>query len=340
MGIISKLNNKIVSKIEKLNMGRVITCYALLFFIGRIIRSFFHFRFAIIHQINLTIISCVVFYMLKELYCTANILENEFLAKNVLMYVEFKKLNQRIRSCWNIIIPLILCAIFVYVIFFLEYLPKNPMGIFGAVMSISSFFLALMAYYAFVNSIACIFKLQKIDTKDLPFLYPNDIKDIPEWIGKLKGLYRKAQVSIFTVGILFTLEYILLVPVDSVQWTPSFKINSKYPLMFMYNWIVIAIFVIIACPIMVYIARKNLNNLLNKVFLKAKKIIDLELDGEPLSIEKLLNYQQIIKNLQAPGMYIVSNRLLYPVVATSLSLLLNVVKLFESYLVPLFRDTI
>lgn len=340
MRILHKLNTKIVTIIEHLDFKKVIIIYSLFFILGRYVNIFYQFRFSFIHQINLSIISCIVLSVLHTFYNITSSLEKEFCGKNPFLHIEFRKLNNRISSVWNIILPFLLCGVFCFVIFYLNYLPLNLMGIFGAIMASSAFFFSLMAYYAFVNSMLCIFALQKKDADSLPFTYPDDIKNTPRWIKALQELFRISQISIFAVGTLFTLEYVLLVPIDSIQFTPIFKINSNHPIIFLYNWVIIAVFVIVACPIMLFITKKYLNRLLGKIYSQAKKHMDAIFYEESLSINTLLYYQQVLKNLKSSDMYAIKNQALYPIAGTTISIALNLIKLFEAYLFPILRNSI
>lgn len=334
--LILRINDKMISSLKCLSMVKVFIIYSILFIVGRIISTGIDMNLSIIHQINLSIISMVELNILSKFYITVNDLLDEFWGRNFDMCSIIKELDKRIHSIVNIIMPCIFCIVFMWVIMFLGYLPANIMGFFGLFMATSSFFFALVAYYALVCSLSSFYELSKLAPDKLLNVHPNDIIEIPTWLRKIMNLYSSAKTAVFTVGLLYTIEYLLLVPSSSVEFSPELKINSDHPIIFLYNWIIIAVFVIIACPIIMSLFKRYLSKIIQNSKQNAVGYVDIIWAQDTQDINGLLSYQQIVNQLSALGMYRIPDKNMYPIITTSLAFILNVIKLFETYLFPFY----
>lgn len=329
------INKFVINRISENTYKEILVTYVLLFLLGRVISLYQDMELSIIHQLNLTIISIVELNILKEFYLAIAQLLDELHGRNQKMYSIIKKLSNRIYSIYNISIPIIFCSIFAWVIMFLEYLPSNLMGYFGLFMATSSFFFALIAYYALVCTLHFFYVLSKLPYKELFNVHPNDTIRIPNWLKIIIDLFFKAKTSVFTVGLLYTIEYLLLVPSSSMEFVPTLKINSEYPIIFLYNWVVIAVFVIIACPIMMALFKKVLCKIIQNAKQNAVDYIDLIWNQTVLDMKGILSYQQTIQHLSSTGMYHMPNKNIYPIITTSLAFVLNMLKLLEFFSFPM-----
>lgn len=334
------INELMIDSIRKLTIKKIIVFYLGLFLAGRVISCYKDMELSIVHQINLSIISVIELNILNKFYKIILELLDEFLGRNLYMLFIVKKLKSKIFSIYNILIPTVFCVIFAGIIMFLEYLPKDFMGYFGLFMATSSFFFALVAYYALISSLICFYQLSKLPHSKLLNKHPDDIIEIPSWLKQVINLYGIAKKAVFMVGFLYTVEYLLLVPSASIEFSPTFKINSEYPILFLYNWIIIAVFVIIACPIVMWLFKHFLRIIIENTKKNAVEYINMIWGRTTHDVNSLLSYQQIIKHLSAAEMYQLPRKNLYPVITTSLAFALNIIKLFETYLIPFYGITI
>ena len=327
--IVLKYNKNLVDKITTTTYKDLFIIYLSLFLLGRGISLYKNIEYSIVHQVNLTIISIVELNILREFYSTISVLLKEFHGRNQTLYFIILKLKSKIYSIYNILIPTIFGAIFAWIVMFLGYLPNNFIGYFGLFMATSSFFFALIAYYALIWTLITFYKISKIPYKELFYVHPNDTIRIPVWLKCIIDLFFKAKTAVFTVGLLYTIEYLILVPSSSFELTPEFKINSEYPVLFLYNWVVIVIFVIIACPIIMELFKYFLSIIIENSKQNAIDYVDGIWAQTQLDINGLVSYQQTIKNLSETGMYHIPSKNLYPIITTSLAFVLNIFKFIE-----------
>ena len=179
-----------------------------------------------------------------------------------------------------------------------------------------------------------------MDYNDLPFTYPNDLLEIPDWIKKLTDIYKKAQISFFTVGILFTVEYIMLMP-DSIEIIDSNgNLNSNLSFDFWSTWIVIFVFIIIAFPIFWIVIKKLYIMLATNLSKKASKELLLLNANYSIDMTSLWAYYQIQNTILKFDNRLFPKRSIYPLIATTVSFILNLAKLLNLIKSPFFGGAI
>lgn len=338
---VNKKCENILTQIYTLKLRYILSFYVLLFLLGRILAIREDFPWSLVHQLDLTAISLLGLYMLQYLHTVTKKIRDNTLGINILISGQIKKLNNLRMSPLNFLCPIYPVLSFIYKIVQMKYVPTTPTGLYAIFMASSAFYIALICYFQLVMSTYAIYKLTRIDVQDLPFSFPNDLIEPPEWLKELAAIYKKTQFSFFTVGFLFTTEYILLIPEGIDILDDSGKLNLALPYDFWSTWIVIFVFIIIAFPAFWLFLRALLLKLsrnLNKKVLNEMKIFSpSKTDAD---VTAIWSYHQLVNHAIQFDKTVLPKGNIYPLVATSLSFFLNLAKLFELLGLPLFGGSI
>lgn len=250
------------------------------------------------------------------------------------------KLNEKRVSALNIILPIIPVLSFSNKVLKLNYIPISATGFYALFMAASAFYIALVCYWQLILSTKTIYTLARMDYNDLPFVYPNDLLEIPDWIKRLTDIYKRAQFSFFTVGTLFTAEYIMLMPdnIEIIDSNGNFNLNLSYD--FWSTWIVIFVFIIIAFPVFWILLKRLYVMLATNLSKKASQQLLLLNINPTNDVTSLWSYYQMQNTVLKFEIRLFPKFNIYPLIATSVSFILNLVKLFELLKLPLFRSTI
>lgn len=338
--LVYKLCEKILLKIYTVKFKNIMLLYLIFFLMGRLIALKKDFDHSLIHQIDLTIISFIGFYMLQYLHKTVSGTRELMLGvcPNISEYLG--KLNKYRVSALNLFLPILPVVSFINKMLKLNYVPISTTGFFALFMAASAFYIALVCYWQLVLSTITIYKLTRIDYNELPFVYPNDLFETPDWIKKLTNIYKKAQFSFFTVGILFTVEYVLLMPSSIEIIDSNGNWNSNLTLEFWSTWIVIFVFIIVAFPIFWILLKKLYMRLAVNLNKKASQQLSVLTANMVNDLPSLWSYYQIKNNVIKYENRLFPKHNFYPLIATSVSFILNLAKLFELLQLPLFGSTI
>lgn len=338
--LVYKLCEKILLKIYTVKFKNIMLLYLIFFLMGRLIALKEDFDHSLIHQIDLTIISFIGFYMLQYLHKTVSGTRELMLGvcPNISEYLG--KLNKYRVSALNLFLPILPVISFINKMLKLNYVPISTTGFFALFMAASAFYIALVCYWQLVLSTITIYKLTRIDYNELPFVYPNDLFETPDWIKKLTNIYKKAQFSFFTVGILFTVEYVLLMPSSIEIIDSNGNWNSNLTLEFWSTWIVIFVFIIVAFPIFWILLKKLYMRLAVNLNKKASQQLSVLTANMVNDLPSLWSYYQIKNNVIKYENRLFPKHNFYPLIATSVSFILNLAKLFELLQLPLFGSTV
>lgn len=338
--LVCKLCKKILFTVYTVKFQYILLVYVIFFLIGRLIALREDFSRSLIHQMDLTMISLIGLYMLRYLHKI--IVDTRDIMLGVCPYISepLDKLNNARLSPLNLFLPLFPVMSFVNKIIKLHYVPVSPTGIYAIFMAVSAFYIALVCYWQLILSTKTIYNLAQIEYIDLPFAYPNDLFEIPDWVKKLTDIYKKAQFSFFTVGILFTAEYIMLMPDDIEIIDSNGNVNPNLSFDFWSTWIVIFVFIIIAFPIFWLLLKKLYMILAVNLNKKALQQLSLLTIYPANDVTSLWSYYQIQNNAIKFENRLFPKRNFYPLIATSISFILNLIKLYELLKLPLFGGAI
>lgn len=193
--LVYRLCEKILLKVYTVKFRYIVILYLMFFLIGRLIALGEDFEYSLIHQIDLTIISFIGLYMLQYLHETVSSTRNLMLGVSPNISECLGKLNKNRVSALNLFLPILPVVLFANKMIKLNYVPISITGFYALFMAASAFYIALVCYWQLILSTKTIYNLAHINYNELPFVYPNDLFEIPEWIKKLTDIYKKTQFS-------------------------------------------------------------------------------------------------------------------------------------------------
>ena len=333
--------------VNSISYKKISIFYFLLFCFGRILLQQNPIRYDMIHQIILTIISFMVIFSLKYAYFMTEKLKD---ASSGLIYTTRNNnhtsktlqmiINQMInlqQSMWWLILTLFPVIEFIRKNIYLGFVEKNFAGYYAILFAASTYYLALLGYSQIIIALIQFYKISNDDGECIPLDFPNDVISPPEWLVLWNQLFEKIIKVFFCVGTLFTFEYVLLMPRNVVEIK-----NGKYTFnvcdarSFLTSWLIILIFIIIAFPIISSIIKsmqKLLENNLSKKINREYKI--LFSNNKNRSGLDIWAYKQLIAT--SGNSYIHTKKSYIPIASTSLAFLLNIIKFYESILLPLLN---
>lgn len=337
-------------KIASLNAVLIGGIYFLAFLIGRFILHKEPFRFGLVHQICLTSISLIVIYMLKYCYTMGDKLLKEssgllgFFEKKkrnkltqITMYQHVETMKKYQKSIWCFIFPIIPSMNFISKTLYLEYVPTSATGYYAVIFGASTFYLALIAYTQLVISIFFFGKIAYNSGNCIPLKFPKDLFTAPQWLSLWEEYFSRAEKAFFITGMLFTLEYTILMPPQIITFEPNLIIHSKDPSAFVTSWLIIILLIIIGFPIIALTIRGLFKKLLNNMQYLANREFDMLWNSKhnTNALSELWAYKQLSASVMKMGTYIFLQKSYVPIITTGISFILNISKLYESILFPL-----
>ena len=166
--------------------------------------------------------------------------------------------------------------------------------------------------------------------------FPNDLLTPPEWLTLWAGYFQRSEKAFFISGVLFTLEYILLMPEGIITYESGLVIHSKDPFAFLTSWLTIVVLIIIAFPIIAILIRHLFQSTLNNMRAGLHREFQTlwNTAGERAQLTELWAYAQLSSSSLKLGTYIFPQKTYVPLISTLISLALNLMKLYESLIIP------
>lgn len=322
--------------------------YIMLFVFGRILLYFSPIRFDFVHQILLTIISMMSIFSLKYAYVMTNNLkdassgliygnrDNNCTSRTIKMIVD--EMIDMQQSVWWPLIMFLPPIGFIRKNIYLGFIPQNPAGYYAVGFGASAYYIALLGYTQIAIALFQFYKISHDMGNCIPLDFPSDAISPPKWLSLWNQLFQKIIKIFFCLGTLFTLEYVLLMPENVVTIkNGKFIFNVCDSKSFLVSWGTIFVFIIIAFPL-ISIVIKSMEKLLIKN-LSAKITNEYKiLFSNNLTQNSALNlwaYKQLINNSIQYNSYFHLTKSIIPLASTLISLLVNIIKLYESILHPL-----
>lgn len=340
----------LLGKINKLSDIKIGVFYVIIFLIGRILLYFNPIPFDLIHQIVLTVISYIVLYSLKYAYNTTERIRSESLgliygrrndctAKTLSIFVG--QMVDMQQSIWLPIIMLLQPLKFIRKNIYLGFIERNPAGYYAVIFAATTYYLALLGYTQILIALVQFRKISHDTDECIPLDFPHDTVAPPQWLTLWNELFQKILHRFFLVGTLFTLEYILLMPkgIVTIDENKKFTFNVNDVNSFLSSWATIVVFIMIAFPLISYIINNMIILSIKNLGKKINREYEISL-GSKLSTYSPLDiwaYKQLVENSCTYSNYFKTTRNVVPIVSTLISLLLNLLKLYESVLLPLLQ---
>lgn len=318
----------------------IVLAYAVNFLVGRILALHGDFAGSLIHQVDLTIISFIGFYMLQYMHKIMNGMYDEMAGRCPEVSGCLARFHKGMMHPLNLLLPVFPVIFVTKISLGMALVPLSSMGYYVAFFYATTFYLSIICYLLLILSARTIYGLAKIESADLPFSYPGDLWELPGWLRNLADIYRKAQFSFFTVGMLFTAEFIILMPNGVEIVNEEGKINTALPTGFWSVWGIIFVFIIIGFPVFWLILRK----LLVKLTLNFNQRVLAELallnHAGPEDLTSVWSYYQLIHHAVRFEKKIFPKHNFYPLVTTTVSFILNVYKVWELLKIPILAGNL
>lgn len=339
------LNIKVhwLKKIKDISYKKIILIYFIFFCIGRIFLFFYPIRYDWIHQIVLTVISFIALYSLRYAYdmtqkvrkASSGLIYNNRIKiyKSSTMYMIIERMIDVQDSVWWLIIMLFPIIGFIRKNLYLGFVEKNLAGYYAIFFGASTYYIALLGYSQILIALIYFRRIACDENNCISIDYPSDMINPPEWLSLWNQLFQKIIKLFFIVGTLFTFEYVLLMPPNIVTIKDNtFIFNVKDVNKFVSSWLTIFVWIIIAFPIISLIITnmqklliKNLNAKLNH-----EHSLLLNINKSNSTILDLWIYKQLISTPIKYDNYFQAYKKIIPIASTIISLLLNIMKLYES----------
>lgn len=339
----------LLGRINKLSNIKIGVFYLITFFVGRILLFYDPISFDLVHQIVLTIISYIVLYSLKYAYNMTEKIRSASLGlvygnngidcttRTLTIFVD--QMIHMQQSIWWPIIMLLPPINFIRKNIYLGFVEKNPAGYYAVIFAATTYYLALLGYVQILIALIQFRKISHDTDECIPLDFPHDTVAPPQWLTLWNELFQKIMRRFFVVGTLFTLEYVLLMPkgIITIDENKKFIFNVNDVNAFLFSWITIVVFIIIAFPLISYI----INNMILLTIKNLGKKINREYEislGSKLSIYSPLDiwaYKQLVESSYTYSNYFKTTKNIIPIVSTLISFLLNAFKLYESILLPM-----
>jgi len=311
-----------------------------LFVIGRILLNDNYVKYSLGHQIILSLIAIIQIYMIRFLWKQSEMFIKEVAGVSKDLGYPIKKLQLRQKSILSIVLPIFPCIRFAQKQLAMSYVPNHIGGYFASVFASIVLYLGIISYYQLIMTIIAFYEISKIEKKSIPFDYPRDINKSPEWLNLLVELFVKSKYTFFTVGMLYTFEYLMLMPENVVLISDNqIIINANNPTGFLLGWLVIFVFIVIATP-MITMAFGHYVKKIAKMF--TNKAIDeistLFSASKSTEIAHTLSFIQVFTIASDFKRYLPKQKNIYPAITTGVSFALNLLKLYESVLLKLLES--
>lgn len=327
---IKHICRELLLKVYSVKFRYVAVLYAVVFIIGRASALQKDFSRSVFHQMDLTIISFIVIHILQYLHKMLAEIREAMPDIDPEISLCFDKLDKARLSPVNFFVPIFPVIFFIQVSKEMAFVPLAGVGYFMIYFSASAFYISLIAYWQLLLSTRMIYSLTRVEYIKLPFRYPDDLLKVPRWLKNFADLYRRAQFSFFSVGMIFTMEFILLMPSDIDILDGRGGFNKLLPMGFWETWIIIFVFIIIAFPICWTILKRLLIKLTMNFNQRAVYgLEDVKSGSEPSDLTSIWSYYQLINHAVKFDKKLFIKHNYYPAVATAVSFILNVYKVFE-----------
>lgn len=334
-----------LEKIKNTPYTKFFLFYFLFFCIGRLLLLSNPIKYDWIHQIVLTAISFIMIYSLKYIYDMTQKIKaasigmayknrKDIYKSPTMSTITMQMMNTQ-NSVWWMIIMLFPAISFVKKNLLLGFVEKNPAGYYAVIFGAQTFYIALLGYSQILVALFYFFQIAHDKGNCIPVDYPSDMVNPPEWFILWNQLFQKIVRLFFMVGTLFTLEYVLLMPSGVVVYKDRmFVFNVCDTRAFLSSWLTIFICIIVAFPTIYIIISKTQKTLLNNINRKInhEHTILLQKNVSSNSVLDLWIYKQLMETPIKYNNYNHVYQKVIPVASTMISLLLNVLKLYESIL--------
>ncbi|OWR30398.1 hypothetical protein CDO73_10780 [Saccharibacillus sp. O23] len=290
---------KNIINLEKKNL--LFVCLGI-FLIGAVVNFLNPYPLFYVHQIILLLILFLSMTVVKKIFV---FFDQSFPSplKDARLDGFNKNFNSKMYSCIILIISTSVTLIYFISIFCLEYIKINLVGIYALMLGACALYVSIIGYCLLVILIRYLRTIRK-DALEL-VEYERFSPANTDWLIKTSEFFNYLKRNFFILGFLFTLEYAILIPQNAIEFSPNFQINTKNNAAFIMTWTGILLFIVLAFPIISFLSKKYIKEIIASF--KQKTI--LELDKLLIIAEKnnsgtdVLSYVNLINRVNSSPSY-------------------------------------
>lgn len=257
-------------------------------------------KFPIVHEIVLTGLTCFQIVIIKKHITDMKAIYIE--TSNTIIHGCIERHNSKQSSIYSFMLILIISLFFSICIIALDYLPLSPLGIYGGILALFTLLIGLYGYLQYVLSLILLYDIRKRINYSME--YPGK----QNWFKKMNQITYRLSTSFLMFGVLYILEYSLLIPENAIIFQGSnIALNTHSNILFVISWSSILLLIVFAFPSLVVIRKYLLKSIIN-VWKKDKieqiqlKTLDavtrLNTDLDSDKITKISTVVDIYQNLQ------------------------------------------
>lgn len=337
---INSFARKILATLYTVKFRYIVMVYTANFLIGRILALQGDFAGSLIHQIDLTIISFIGLYMMQFMHRVVKGMSEAMAGHCPEISVCLERFHRAKIAPITLLLPIFPVVYVTKMSIGMSFVPLSVLGYYEIFFYAAAFYLSIICYWLLLLSAKTIYEMTKIECANLPFTYPNDLWELPGWLKSMADIYRKAQFAFFTVGMLFTVEFIILMP-DGIEIVDANGvINKALPPEFWSAWIIIFVFIIIGFPAFWLVLRKLIVRLTLNFNQRALAELTFINNAGPADLTSVWSYYQLINYAVRFEKKIFPKHNYYPLVTTTVSFILNLYKVWELIKAPLFAGNL
>lgn len=331
----SRLNacgRKLLFTMYTVKFRYIVLVYLINFLAGRVLALQGDFPGSAVHQINLTIICFIVFYIFQYEHKVTDSLYHTLAYASPDISVCLDRLGNAKLALPNLLLPMPPVIFSTKISMDMAFVPKSPVGYYLYFFYAATLYISLVGYCLMLLATKAVYEMTKVECRKLPFSYPNDLLEIPDWLKSLANLYHKAQISFFTIGMIFTVEFIFLIPDNIKVIDIDGGLNTALPLSFWYAWAIIFTFIIIAFPIFWAVWKRLLTQL--TLNFNQRAVTKLMALNNRKDLTSVWSYYQLINHAARFEKKIFPKHNVYPLITTTISFILNLSKMLDLLQIP------
>lgn len=331
----SRINNwgrRLLFTIYTVKFRYIVLIFIINFLVGRILALQGDFPGSAVHQINLSIVCFILFYIFQYEHKVMERIYHAMADAAPEVCSCLNKLNMTKLSLPNLLLPIPAVIFATAISMDMAFVPFTPIGYYIYFFYAATLYISFVGYCLMLLATKTVYDMTKVECRKLPFSYPNDLLEIPDWLKDLASLYHKAQISFFTMGMIFTVEFIFLIPDNTEIVGADGELNTALPLSFWSAWAIIFVFIIIAFPIFWMIWKKLLTRL--TLNFNKRAVTKLMVLNNRKDLTSVWSYYQLINHAARFEKKIFPKYNFYPLITTTVSFILNLSKMLELLNIP------
>lgn len=245
--------DELLIRIKKIHLIVFATISIILGFIFNVCNDI---RFSIVHEIVLTGLTCSQIIIIKKHIVDMKTVHIE--TTNTIIHGCFERHNSKQSSICPLALILLVSLFFSICIIALNYLPLSPLGIYGGILGLITLLFGLYGYLQYILSLALLYDIKK------RINYSTEYPGKQNWFKKMNQITHRLSTSFLIFGVLYILEYSLLIPNNTIIFHDSnVVLNAHNNILFIISWASILFLIVLAFPILVVIRNHLLKSIID-----------------------------------------------------------------------------